>query len=289
MVVQSHVAQQRLLQIFTAGESMGFEYIGNAPVEALDHAVGLGRAWFGQAMLNVQSLAQLIKFMIARGLALTACKQPVGELLAVVGQYFLHPHRASLVQSVEKRACSSGRLVALDLHKHPACCTVNGHKQIAPTGFVGHLGQVFDIDVNEPGLVTFERFVGRRRLFGLELIEIANTVPAQAAVNPRSARLRAKKFASDRQQVVQGQEQHLPELNDDLFLRRRERGLQPVWGVRCIVKTVSPLPLVNGALTNAIALSQSHGRVGAGRNLRSGGGRGACVFVQGDHHYKAPG
>ena len=65
MVVQSHVAQQRLLQILTAGEAVGFEHIGNAPIEALDHAIGLGRAWLGQAMLNVQRLAQLIKLMVA--------------------------------------------------------------------------------------------------------------------------------------------------------------------------------------------------------------------------------
>jgi hypothetical protein len=37
--------------------------------------------------------------------------------------------------------------VALDLHEHPARCTVNGHKQIAPAGLVGHLGQVLNIDV----------------------------------------------------------------------------------------------------------------------------------------------
>jgi hypothetical protein len=36
--------------------------------------------------------------------------------------------------------------VALDLNKHPARGAVNGHKQIAPTGLAGHLGQVFVID-----------------------------------------------------------------------------------------------------------------------------------------------
>lgn len=89
--------------------------------------------------------------MVARGLALTAGKQPVGELLAVVGQNFLHLYRTSLVQSVQKRASGSGRLVALDLNEHPARGAVNGHKQIAPAGLVGHQGQVFDIDVDQPG------------------------------------------------------------------------------------------------------------------------------------------
>lgn len=54
MVVQGHITHERVLTIFTTGEPMGFEHIGNAPIEALDHAVGAERAWLGQAMFNVQ-------------------------------------------------------------------------------------------------------------------------------------------------------------------------------------------------------------------------------------------
>jgi hypothetical protein len=39
-----------LLQIFTAGESVCLEHISDTPVEALDHAIGARRAWFGQAV-----------------------------------------------------------------------------------------------------------------------------------------------------------------------------------------------------------------------------------------------
>ncbi len=88
MVVQGHATHERLLQIFTTGEPMCFEHIGNKSVESLNHAVGSGRAWLGQAMFNVQGLEKLIILMVARGLALTTGKQPVGELLAVVGQDF---------------------------------------------------------------------------------------------------------------------------------------------------------------------------------------------------------
>ena len=35
MVAQNHVTHERLLQILTTGESMGFEHIGNAPIKAL--------------------------------------------------------------------------------------------------------------------------------------------------------------------------------------------------------------------------------------------------------------
>lgn len=47
MVVQSHISHQRLLQILTTGEAMGFEHIGDTPVEALHHAIGSGRAGLG--------------------------------------------------------------------------------------------------------------------------------------------------------------------------------------------------------------------------------------------------
>ena len=103
MVVQRQVTHERLIQIFTTGESMGFEHIGNAPSKGFDRAIGSGRAWLGQAMLNVQGLAQLIKLLVARGLTLTAGKQPVGELLAVDGQDFVHIDRTSLVQGIMTR------------------------------------------------------------------------------------------------------------------------------------------------------------------------------------------
>jgi hypothetical protein len=88
MVVHGHITHERLRQIFTAGESVSCEYTGNAPIETLHHAIRSVRAWLGQAVFNAQALAQLVKLMVTRGLALTVCKQPVGELLAVVGQNF---------------------------------------------------------------------------------------------------------------------------------------------------------------------------------------------------------
>ena len=90
MVVQGHVTHERLLPIFTAGESVSCEHTGNAPIEALHHAIRFGRAWLNQAGLNAQGLAQLIKLMVVRGLTRATGKQPVGELFTIVGQNFLH-------------------------------------------------------------------------------------------------------------------------------------------------------------------------------------------------------
>jgi len=152
MVVQRHVSHQRLLQIFTAGEAVRFKYIGYAPIKTLNHPVGLGRSGLGQSVFYAQGATKLVKLMVSRGLTLSTGKQPVGELFTVVGQDFVHPDWASLVQGFQKRACSRARLAALDLNKHPTRCTVYGDKQIPPAALIGHLRQVFDIHMNiKPG------------------------------------------------------------------------------------------------------------------------------------------
>ena len=223
---------------------MGFQQIGNAPIEALDHAVGAGRAWFGQAVLNVQGLTQLIKLMVARGLMRATGKQPVGELLAIVGQNFLHLDRASLVQGVEKRASASASLVALDLNEHPARGAVSGHKQIAPAGLVGHLRQVFDIDVDEARLVAFEGFVRLAGFFRLERIEVTHAMAAKTPVKTRACGLLANELTRNSQQVIQGQQQHLSKLDHNVFLCGCECGLKPLRGMGRVMKAVSALPLV---------------------------------------------
>jgi hypothetical protein len=66
MVVQGCVAQQGLLQVLGAVEVVRFEHIADTAIEALHHAIGLGRAGLGQTVLNAQLLAQLVKLVIPR-------------------------------------------------------------------------------------------------------------------------------------------------------------------------------------------------------------------------------
>ena len=111
MVVQGHITQQRLLQLFAAAKPVGLENIGNAAIEALDHAVGSGRPGFGQPVLDTQRLAQPVKLLVTAGLALAAGKQAVCKFLAVVGQELVDPDWAGLVQSFEKGLCAGSTLV----------------------------------------------------------------------------------------------------------------------------------------------------------------------------------
>lgn len=56
VVVQRHVTQQPLLQVLSVNESVGLEHIGNAPIEALHHPIGLGRLGASQPVLDAKLL-----------------------------------------------------------------------------------------------------------------------------------------------------------------------------------------------------------------------------------------
>jgi len=77
-------AQQRLRHVLGAVEAVGSEEIGNAAIEALDHAVGLRCAGLGQAVFYAQRLTEPIKLMLPARFTRFAGKQASGELLAVV-------------------------------------------------------------------------------------------------------------------------------------------------------------------------------------------------------------
>ena len=182
MVVQGHIAQQGLLHVFAAVEPVGLQNVRNAAVKSLHHAVGSGRPGLGQSVLYAQLLAQLIELMVAAGFAFLAGKQTVRELFAVVGQQLVDPDRASLVQCPQEGLCAGWRLVGLELHKHPTRGPIDSHEQVAPAALVLHLGQVLHVHVHIAWLVALEGLVGYRRRLGLEGVEVARSMAAQAPV-----------------------------------------------------------------------------------------------------------
>ena len=86
------------------------------------------------------------------------------------------------------------------------------------------------------------------------------------------------------QQVIQGQQQGAPQVDQQGFLRRCQHGLQAVRRVRAIPKGRALLPLVDRLLGDAVALGQHSDCLAAGRDLGTHGGRGACILVQGNQH-----
>ena len=186
MVVQRHIAQQGLLHVLAAVEPVGLQDVCNTPIEPLHHTVGSRCSGLGQPVLYAQLLAQLIELMVAAGFAFPAGKQAVCELLAVVGQQLGDPEWTGLVQCLQEGLRTGGRLVGLELHKHPARSPINGHEQIAPAALVLHLGQVLHIHVHIARLVALEGLVCYRRLLGFEGVEVARAMAAQTAVQARA-------------------------------------------------------------------------------------------------------
>ena len=195
MVVQGHIAQQGLLHVLTAVESVGLQNIRYAAVEPLHHAVGSRCSGLGQPVLYAQLLAQLVKLMVASGFALSAGKQAVRELFAVAGQQLGDSDRAGLVQCLQKSLGTGPCLVGLELHEHSTRGPVDCHEQVAPLALVLHLRQLLHVHVHKAWLVALERLEGLLWRCRFQDIEVANPVAAQAPVQTRVRDRRTQKFA----------------------------------------------------------------------------------------------
>ena len=80
----------------------------DASVEALDHAVCLGRLWRGQAVVNDQGCAEFVELILARRSAFTQAEEPICELLAIVRKYRSDADRTGSLQ-IAQEAPSVGR------------------------------------------------------------------------------------------------------------------------------------------------------------------------------------
>lgn len=88
-------------------------------MEALDHAVGLRRLGLGQPVFDTQALAQLIEFLLSRGLAAAAAKQPICELFTVARQDGADLARHSLAHCSQEGFGCHCRFVLLDGNEYP--------------------------------------------------------------------------------------------------------------------------------------------------------------------------
>ena len=282
LVVQQHVAMQCLAQILGAVEPVRLQLLLKHAVEPLYHAVGLRRAGLGEPVFDAQAVAQEFELVLARGVLGAAAEQAVGELLTVVGQDGLDHKRRGLGHLVDEAACSRLHLAPLDRDEHPARCAVDGHERIAARRLVGHLRQVFHIDVDVSRLIGLEG-LGRRRL-GRRLGQLVHASAHQQAVQGRTTHRRVDELAHHHQQVVQRQAQLLAQVDHQLLLASVQRGLQPVRRVAAVFHRVTMLPALYGRAADVVPLGQL---VLAGRrllDLRPHRRRGRGVLVQCDHH-----
>jgi hypothetical protein len=229
LVVGSQMQLERRVQFRRGGKAGLRHELADAPVEALDHAVGLRVTGRAQPMFNGVGVALDIKGVAPRSL-LAGRGKAVGELAAAVRQNGLDHHRCHSPQAAHKVGAAGLGLVAVGAKVHPACGPVDGAEELTPAGLIGHLRQVFDVNVHDAGLVVVEGLLGLDLAFHHrhQTCERGHAVAHQTAVQTRARYSRIDELLRDRQQVIKRQQQHASQLDHQHLLARRESCLQGV-------------------------------------------------------------
>ena len=155
VIIEIPILLQGRFQVASGDERGAFQDLGDAAVEAFDHAVGLGVMGFDEAMVDAVGGTGLVEDVLAGGRALAGGAEAVGELFAVVGQHAAKDERPLSAQALQETG-GVRRFVRPNLKVDSAAGPIDGRDQITVFGLVGHLGQVFDVDVHEARLVVFE-------------------------------------------------------------------------------------------------------------------------------------
>lgn len=192
--------------------------------------------------------------------------------------------RAGTLQVSQEAPGIRRSLCLEDADEHPAGGTVDGHKQVAARGFVSHLRQILHVDVDITGLASLESAVFRPGRLGLQVAQIAHTMPAKAAVEPRARDIRVQELPHHGQQVIERDQQGLAQRHGHGFLRGRKRGLQAVLRMAAILNAVALAPLPDGLFGRPVALCQNPGRLIARLDQGTNFGRRGCLFMQPDVH-----
>ncbi len=227
--------------------------LSDAAIEAFDHTVGLGVSGGAEAVLDAQFSADEVEGVIARDL-LVGAGESVRELAAIVGQHLLDHHGCSTFEAPQEVRAADLSLVTIDAKVDPSRGTINGDEQVTSIRLIGHLRKVLDVEMQEAGLIVFEGLFLGRFAFNHrnQILEIAHPMAAQATIESRARGLGIDEFMGDRQQVVQGQQQRAPQLNDQGFLGRRQGRAQLVWTMRAILHILSCAPLARGGLGDVV-------------------------------------
>jgi len=274
MVVGGQVLGERGIEVGSAGEAGLLDQVADAAVEALDHAVGLGAPGWAKAVLDAHRRAGHIEHVAARGRAGLA-GEAVGELAAVVGQDVLDFHGCDALEAAQEVDAAVLGLVAVAAHVDPARGAVDGHEQVAPMGLIGHLREVLDVHMQEARGVVLE---GLERLdlaldLRLKALEVGDLVAAQAAVQSGSRDVGVDELPGDSQQVIQGQQQHAAQLDDEQFLANAQCRGEDVGAMRSILRVIAAFPLAGSGDADVVALGELSAGVLGRPHLRPRAGR----------------
>ena len=201
------MAQDGLLKVLADVEPMTLQDIFDPAIGPLNHAVCMRPHGWGKAMLDAEIGAKLVELMLSRCRALTQTKQPFGESLSVVGQYQGDLHRGWARQITQEAARIGSSLCWINADKDPACRPVDGHKVLTPSVLVGHLQQVFDVDMQLARLICLGGRMCRLGFFWLQFGQVAYTMTVQAAIETGPGNMLVQELAHNSEQVIERQEQ----------------------------------------------------------------------------------
>ena len=237
---------QRGFQFFARSEVVALQDVFDTTVEALDHAVCLGRSWRGQTVFDIQFGAELVELMLARRSTLAQAEEAIGELFSVVRENRADADRAGTLKIAQEAPGIRSSLCLENADENPPCRPVDGHEEVAARSFVSHLGQILHVDVDIARLVSLEGAVFGPRRLCLQVTQVADAMPTQTAVQTRARDVRVQEFSYHRQKIIERHQQRLAKGDSNCHLCRVQCRLQPVRRVTAIMNVVTMLPLIHG-------------------------------------------
>ena len=256
--------------------------LGDAAVEALGHAIGLGPERAGELMSDALGAAHLIEGMESGGLALRLSHhidgEAIGELGAITGEDGVDRMAEGFQEAIE--ACGDGLGIALfyDLDIDETRRPLDGDEDVG-LGFAQGR-QMLKVHMHEAEGVPVEA----TRLFGGRPLRPAKAMALEAAVDRAAGKLFIHAAAHNLGKIIEWQSELAPQFQDEFFLERGEADGKPFGRMRPIGDGCAAFPAPDGRL--AYSKLTRKVRNGGGTLLDVGPrlGRGRRIGVQSDLH-----
>jgi hypothetical protein len=266
-----------------AGRRLAADGLGDAAIEAFDHAVGLGMEGAGEPVLDLVPLADPVERMVAGGMGVgtpAGGPEAVGELGAVVGENGVHLVREGGEEAVQALGDSGRVAVCDDLDIGEAGRPVDGDEHIAGPAF--EAGQVLEVDMHEADAGGLE---GLGNGF-VDQGPVRDAMALEAAVDGAPAEARIEAAVHDLDDVVERQLEALAQLDHQLFLERAQADRQTVRRVGAIGDAGAASPAPDRRLAHPQLGGERRHRGRARLNVRPNARRRGCVGMQLQVHHR---
>lgn len=141
-------------------------------------------------------------------------------------------------------------------------------------------GPTTQVHSQVPWLVKLESPVLCAGRLGLDTVQVAHDMAAQASVRARARDAAANEFLGHGRQIIYVEHQGAAQMFYNALLGRGELGMQATRSVRAIFKASALLPPLGGLLDDAMSFCQDRSRLTTNGQLGTYGKGSAGVLVQ---------